>query len=408
MKKIRVGVMGVQKGSTMVEYCMESDNAEIVAICDKWEEYFIKNMKPHLEKQGLNPTFYTSFDEFIKHDMDAVVLANYATQHAPFAIRCLKAGLHVLSEVVPVQTMAEAVELVETVEKTGKIYAFAENYCYLPGPREMKKLYKEGAIGEFEYGEGEYMHNCEPLWGMVTQGNESHWRNHMYATFYCTHSIGPILHITGLRPIKVVGFELPFNDRMARMGAKSGHTGIEMITLENGAVIKSIHGVGCSRDSVWYSVYGTNGRLETSREDADNGAEGRIFCNYDGANKETGEGYATYMPESASGGHGGSDFYTMYNFIEKIRGNLDADIVDIYEALDMFLPGMFAYRSILNDNRPFNIPDLRQKAVRNLYRYDTFCTDPNVAGEQLVPSYSKGNPEIDWKIYARQRGEPID
>ena len=50
--------------------------------------------------------------------MDAVVLANYATEHATYAIRCLNAGKHVLSEVLPSETMAQAVELIETVEKT--------------------------------------------------------------------------------------------------------------------------------------------------------------------------------------------------------------------------------------------------------------------------------------------------
>lgn len=38
----------------------------------------------------------------------------------------------------------------------------------------------------------------------------------------------------------------------------------------------------------------------------------------------------------------------MYHFTEKILGNPEADTIDVYEALEMFLPGMFAYRSILN------------------------------------------------------------
>ena len=50
-----------------------------------------------------------------------------------------------------------------------------------------------------------------------------------------------------------------------------------------------------------------------------------------------------------------NDFYRIKkyldNFIEKIKGNPDADIIDVYEALDMFLPGMFAYRSILDGNK---------------------------------------------------------
>lgn len=116
------------------------------------------------------------------------MLANYANEHAPFAIRCLEKGLHVFSEVLPCQTMKEAVELIEAVEKSGKIYAYGENYCYMPAPHEMRRLYQENKIGEFQYGSGRIHHNCESIWPSITYGEEDHWRNNMYSTFYCTHS----------------------------------------------------------------------------------------------------------------------------------------------------------------------------------------------------------------------------
>ena len=131
MKKVRIGVLGAYRGSAMINYCNVADNAEVVAICDKWEEGLRIQKEAHPNE---NITYYTDFDDFINHDMDAVVLANYANEHAPFAIRCMNRGLHVFSEVLPVQTMKEAVELVETVEKTGMIYAYGENYCYMPAP----------------------------------------------------------------------------------------------------------------------------------------------------------------------------------------------------------------------------------------------------------------------------------
>ena len=104
----------------MINYCKRSDNAEVVAICDKSPDALEVHKK---NAEGLDITFYDNFEEFIKHDMDAVVLENYAHQHAPFAIRATKEGKHVFSEVLPVQNMKEAVELVETVEETGMIYA---------------------------------------------------------------------------------------------------------------------------------------------------------------------------------------------------------------------------------------------------------------------------------------------
>lgn len=403
MEKMKIGVLGAYRGSSMINYCKRADNAEVVAICDKSPEALESQRK---NAQGLNITFYDNFDDFIKHDMDAVVLANYANEHAPFAIKAMKSGKHVFSEVLPVQTMKEAVELIEVVEETGMIYAYGENYCYMPAPYEMKKLYKQDKIGEFEYGECEYIHNCEPIWPSITYGERDHWRNNMYSTFYCTHSLGPIIHATGLRPVSVTGFEGTKNERAVRVGAKGGSFGIEMVTLENGGIIKSIHGCFLYKDSVWYSMYGSKGRMECGREDAKDGHIHKIYVNCDEYSGQYGEEkIESYTPthgheEKLEGfGHGGSDFYTMYHFVERIKGNTDADIIDVYEAMDMFLPGMFAYRSILDGGVPKEIPNLRDKAVRELWRNDTTSTDLKVAGDMLLPTFSKGTPEIDDSVY---------
>ena len=406
MKKVRIGVLGAYRGSSMINYCKRADNAEVVAICDKSPEALEAQRKI---SDGLNITFYENFEDFIKHDMDAVVLANYANEHAPFAIRAMKLGLHVFSEVLPCQTMKEAVELVETVEETGKIYAYGENYCYMPAPYEMKKLYRQGKIGEFEYGECEYIHNCESIWPSITYGERDHWRNNMYSTFYCTHSLGPIIHMTGLRPVSVIGFEGVRNERNLRTGAKGGQFGIEMVTLENGGIVKSIHG-GLYKNSIWYSAYGSKGRMECGREDAEDGHIYKIYVNADAFSGDyQNEKLDSYEPKNdivadvEGFGHGGSDFYSMYHFVEKINGNKDADTIDVYEALDMFLPGMFAYRSILKGGIPMEIPNLRDKSVRKQWSDDTACTDPKVAGDMLLPTFSKGTPDIDDGVYEHMK-----
>lgn len=406
MKKIKVGVMGAGRGSSMINYCASAENAEVVAICDKWEEGLATQKELHPD---LAITYYNNFEDFIQHDMDAVVLANYAHQHAPFAIKAMKAGKHVFSEVVPVQTMKEAVELMEAVEETGMIYAYGENYCYIAGPYEMRRLYRMGEIGEFEYAECEYIHNGETIWPSITYGDPNHWRNNMYSSFYCTHSLGPIIHATGLRPVSVTGFEATKNDRRLRGGARGGQFAIEMVTLENGGLVKSIHG-GLYKDSIWYSMYGSKGRMETPREDAKDGASRKLYVNadeYEGQYK--GNEVNAYQPvreldeKCKHFGHGGSDFYSMYHFIEKLKGNPDADIIDVYEAMDMFLPGMFAYRSILAGGVPVDIPDLRCKEEREKWRNDTACTDPETAGDMLLPTCKSGTPDIPMEVYENVR-----
>ena len=400
MEKCKVGVLGVGRGSMIWTYCQKADNAELVAICDKWEEGLRLVQQDH---ETSNVAFYTDYDEFLKHDMDVVLLANYANEHAPFAIKAMEAGFDVISEVLPCQNMAEAVALIECIERTGKKYCYAENYCYYIGVTEMKRLYDNGSLGAFEYGEGEYMHNCEDVWPQLTHGDRDHWRNSMSAFFYCTHSVGPLLYISGLRPKTVVGFEMPINARATRMGARTGHTGVEMVTLENGAVLKSLHGGGCSRDSVWYSIYGSKGRIETAREDTWCDRANRVYTNldkYEGENAYRRETYVPEMLEQAKGtGHDGSDYYSLHAAFDHICGK-DDQTVDIYMALDMWMCGFFAYLSVRNGGGPQEIPDLRDPAVREKYRNDRRCTDPKVAGDQLMPSYSKGDPDYPDEVYA--------
>ena len=184
MSKIKLGLFGAKRGDELIRYCKYGD-AEVVAVCDK-DEDVIEKLKKEL---GSSARYYYDFDEFVKDkNVDAVILANCATEHAGFAIKSLQAGKHVFSEVLPCQCMKEAVELVEAVEKSGKIYAYGENYCYMPTLSEMRRLYKDGKLGELEYAEGEYLHNTEPIWADITYGERDHWRNFMYATFYCSHS----------------------------------------------------------------------------------------------------------------------------------------------------------------------------------------------------------------------------
>ncbi len=406
MKRIRLGVLGGHRGHSMIDYAHASrQDVELVAICDKMPEV--------LEKQrrvcGGSVAYYDNFDDFIRHDMDAVVLANYAHQHAPFAIRCMEAGKHVLSEVLPAHTLKEAVELVECVERTGMTYAYGENYCFMPGPYRIRELYREGKLGELEYAEGEYIHNCEEIRPRITYGDPTHWRYNSYVTFYCTHSLGPIIHATGLRPVKVTGFESGMTERLRRTGGKGGLFAVEMVELENGAIVKSTHGE-LYKDSIWYTFYGKKGRMETCRDDIEKDGVCRLITNldaYDG-------GYDTTVREdfhparpfddvAEDFGHARSDFYMMYNFIRRLQGYEDADTIDVYEAMDMALPGIFAYKSVLAGGCPMELPNMRLKEDRDKWRGDTMCTDPETAGDMWVPPFSKGTPQIDASVYERIR-----
>lgn len=92
MKTIRVGVVGVNRGQAFARDVASLRTLKLVAICDTWEERLA------IAGRKLGVTTYPDFDEFLGHDMDAVILANYFHEHAPLAIRALEAGMHVMSE----------------------------------------------------------------------------------------------------------------------------------------------------------------------------------------------------------------------------------------------------------------------------------------------------------------------
>ena len=408
-KKIKIGVFGAARGMTMIRVLAEHPDAELVAICDKYEPLFEQCRQVERET-GSSIAYYKHFDQFMEHDFDAVVLANYAHEHAPFAIRLLRSGRHVISEVLPTETMAQAVELVEAVEQSGSIYAYAENYCYFTAAQEMKKLYQQGAIGEFTHGEGEYVHDCESIWPDITYGDKNHWRNRSYSTFYCTHSLGPIISITGTRASRVVGFETPLVDNMREVGFRGGTSGMIVAQMNNHATVKSLHGhLKRKPDSIWYSVYGTGGMMESDRW---HDGVSRIYL-YQENNKTT-PYEISYKPFPAIdtplsrkiSSHGGGDFYTMHYFLEKILGRSEGKAcLDVYQALDMSMPGILAYRSICQGNTPQQVPDFRDSAQRDAFRNDHWCTNPEVAGEDTAPFNSFADPAIPDHVYDRVRDE---
>jgi hypothetical protein len=93
----------------------------------------------------------------------------------------------------------------------------------------------------------------------------------------------------------------------------------------------------------------------------------------------------------------------MYYFVEKIKGDENADIIDVYEAVDAALVGHFAYRSILAGGITMEIPDLKDKKERDKWRNDVACCSLEVAGKDVWPSRSSGTPDISDEVYARQR-----
>jgi len=223
-KKIKLGIFGLRRGSSFYKAIL-LNNASIVAVCDR--DY--KKLEKAKEELGRGVAVYEDFDSFLDHPgLDAVFLCNHFHQHAAFAIKVLKKNIHVLSECTSNATMADGVALVRAARKSKAIYMLAENYPFMKFNREMSRVFKSGSLGKLLFAEGEYNHPLDPsdLDGIKRlRPYEMHWRNFLPRSYYITHSLGPLMYITGATPVRVTAMPVfvpaairIFSFRTAAMG----------------------------------------------------------------------------------------------------------------------------------------------------------------------------------------------
>ncbi|MDD5727574.1 MAG: Gfo/Idh/MocA family oxidoreductase [Victivallales bacterium] len=406
-QKIRIGVVGARRGRSFMQGANDLTGLELVAICDSWEERLLKTQKEFTD-QGKDIAVYTDYERFLEHDMDAVVLANYFHEHGSFAIKALKAGLHVMSETMACRAPAEAVALVRAVEKSGKIYMLAENYPYFAYNQEMRRLYQAGEIGEMQYGEGEYNHPCGSEEINKLAPGMAHWRNWIPSTYYCTHALAPLMFISDTQPVKVNALSIARSEKdEEKLHVRRNDPGsVILCHMDNGAVVR-IMGIMMRGHSVWYRLHGTRGLMENLRT----GNQQMLRVVHEKWDMKEGDvREKIYLPEfpvhageAAKSGHGGGDFFMNYHFAEAIRNNIQP-YFNVYRAVNMAMVSFQSWRSCLNNGSPFETPDLRQEPERSKYENDNFSPWPEDQGSEQAPPSIQGNiePSEEAKKYARK------
>ncbi|MCD6520737.1 MAG: Gfo/Idh/MocA family oxidoreductase [Anaerolineae bacterium] len=400
-RPLRVGIFGARRGLYLGKLFDLHPQASVVALCeqDPQRRQEAKTSLPQLEAA------YSEYASLLEHDIDVVVIANDATAHAPYAIQALEAGIHVFSEVLACKTLAEGVALARAVERSQALYSFAENCCYMRPALEMERIYQAGKVGEFIYGEAEYVHDCTGVWHRLTYGLPNHWRNWIGATVYCSHALGPILTITKTRPTRCVGFTTP-NLLGRQVGRRGDDMGLIVCQMDNGALCKVLLATACRREppSHWYSIYGTRGHMENTRGPGEE--EVHIYREDDQGSeyhRKYVPSFPTKLPWARSmGGHGGADAQMVADFVQAVLQGGPPPI-DVYTALDMTLPGILAFRSACEGNIPLEVPDLRHEEVRARYESDHWTSDPHADPSNRHSPSAHGEISIPPEVYAEQR-----
>lgn len=397
-EKIKVGVVGVGRGKSFMGRATDLIGMELVAICDKWEE------KLNEVGREYPVATYTDYEKFLEHDMDAVILANYFHEHAPFAIKALAAGKHVMTETACNATLAEGVALCRAVEASGKIYMLAENYPYVVMNQELKRLYEAGEIGEALYAEGEYIHPMERKAILRISPGLDHWRNNIPSTYYCTHALAPLMFVTGLEPVAVNGFSLAF-PQYTKPAKKGDLASVIICRMNNGAVFRLAQG-GLGGHSVWYRIHGPSGGIETTRGHGYWGP-GQVRVWHEPWMLQPGQvEEKSYVPEwpdhadlAKQAGHGGGDFWTNLHFARAIRSG-EQPYLDVYRGVSMSSVGILAWKSALQNGAPVDMPDFRDEKSRKAYEHDNWSSLPKFAAPGQPPASTLGEVAISEEALA--------
>ncbi len=397
---IKMGMFGAWRGSSYVDLIAAEDPSviQIIAVCDKQAKQ-LDNVKG-LEGARL----FSDFDEFLSYGkengMNAVFLANYFHQHAPYAIKCMEAGMDVVSECTSASTLKECVELVRCVERTGRKYMIAENYPFMTLNLEMKRIIDGGTLGTFLYAEGEYNHSGTIETMKYLTPYKYHWRAWMPRTYYVTHAMGPLMYMTNSMP-KYVSARAAHSERLAAFrDYRPNDDGMARMfcEMDNGMAASF---TGCTAQASDYSRYRVVGDLGSVEQSGYTNDKVRLY--YEDYTKPEGvdelvqyitpdlSAWGEKAEKALNAGHGGGDYWIVQNMIDYFA-NGKTPFFDVYKGVAMSATAILGWRSCLNHGENFRIPDFSNEEERKAVEDDdlTPFPDDNGEGATLPPSTMYG------------------
>lgn len=360
IQTVKLGVVGLGRGIQSVLDILSEPDVKLTAICDKDPEK-IEQAKAVLAKDAGVTEYecYTDYEEFLRADTDAVVIATYANLHVPFVIKALNAGKHVISEIPAVNSLEEAKALKNAVAAHPELkYMCGENDCFLGFIEAWKTMYDEGKFGDIVYAEAEYLHSTDFREFSEEKTPKEHWRSYNPAIKYCTHDLGPLLYIMNDRCVSVSCMvpDTVYNPYIERVA----ENGVALFKTAKGAVIRILICFGAYVGYTHnYAMYGTRGMIEVDKSKPRLEAHSlAMLSDIPGSFN-----HKIDIPVTCSTGtdggthHMGLDRKMMRAFLNCIIKD-ERPPIDVDLAIRMALPGVFAHESYLNGGSAVAIPDV--------------------------------------------------
>lgn len=360
--ELKVGIVGAPRGSGFVKAIQTVSETVLVAICDIREDV----LNDRADRFGIEQR-YTEYEKMADSDLDVIVVTTPMPLHVPQAITALEKGKHVLSEVPAATDLEQCWQLVQAVEKSGRKYMMAENYTYMKSNVLVRAMARRGIFGEVYFGEGEYIHELK-------EHNERtpwrrKWQTGRNGCTYPTHSLGPVMQWFEDRVATIccVGSGHHYRDPRGDLYENEDSTFMVCKMVKGGQINIRLDMLSDRpHNMAYYSLQGTKGCYEASRGFGDSPKiwlkdyhEDRQWHSLeDFAEEFMPEMWRNPPEEALKAGHGGGDYFEVREFVDCIVNDTKPP-VDIYDALDMTVPGLVSEESINRGGVPMPVPDFR-------------------------------------------------
>ncbi len=206
LEKVRICMIGVgERGYPHTTQLAVIPGAEIVAVCDLYQDLADRAAKYVEEKSGSRPATYCGGEKDYLRMLrevkpDAVFISTPWEWHAPMAIDAMEHGAHAFVEVPMAITLRDMWRVVDTSERTQKHCMMMENVNYGRDELMFLNMVRQGVIGELLHGEASYIH--ELRFQMKEERETGSWRTYHYAgrngNLYPTHGLGPVAQYMNL------------------------------------------------------------------------------------------------------------------------------------------------------------------------------------------------------------------
>ena len=387
---VRIGVVGLGRGSGAVYRMARIEGCTIVAISDLVPERIERTQK-HLKDVGRSEAIvYTGGEEEWKKmcerdDIDLIYSVTPWNLHVPIALYAMEHGKHVATEMPIALTVDDCWALVDTAEKTQRHCMMLENCCYDFFELDTLNMVRNDVFGDIIHCECGYIHDQRNL--HFNKDNYPHpymWRlqyiKKQTGCPYPSHGLGPVAQVMGINrgdrfdyltsmSTNQYGYTLYAEKKFGKdsLEAKDtyvlGDMNTTLIRTVNGRTITLQHDITSPRpyDRI-HKISGTKGYAVKYPEE-------KIALEPDAHAFLKPEEFKTLMDKykhplikhigekaKTVGGHGGMDFMMDWRLIYCLRNGLPLD-QDVYDAVTWSCIVELSEQSVLNRSCTLDVPD---------------------------------------------------